>query len=112
MAYLNETPAWEEGIRMLETTDPVLGGPDGPDNIAPSQLANRTGWLKQSTLAALALAQTNAGAITDIDGRVARMENSLFNGITMNPFAVDFSDLDGLTITYGVWNKTFHYVEC
>ena len=46
MAYLNETPVWEEYIRMLELTDPVLGGEDGPDNIAPRQLANRTAWLK------------------------------------------------------------------
>jgi len=46
MANFKETPAWEEYIRMLELTDPVLGGEEGPDNIAPRQLANRTAWLK------------------------------------------------------------------
>lgn len=47
MANLPENPTWEPGIRQLELTDPVQGGPDGTDNIAPKQLANRTAWLKQ-----------------------------------------------------------------
>ena len=41
-------PKWESGIRQLETSDPVLAGPDGPDNIAPRQLANRTVFLKDA----------------------------------------------------------------
>lgn len=54
MADLIETPQWEDGIRQLELTDPMLGGPNGLDNVAPRQLANRTAWLKQQ-LSALAL---------------------------------------------------------
>ncbi len=50
MVNLKETEIWEEGIRQLETTDPVVGGEDGVDNIAPRQLANRTLWLKMRTL--------------------------------------------------------------
>lgn len=45
MANLRETGVWEEGIYQLETADPVMGGPDGIDNRAPRQLANRTRWL-------------------------------------------------------------------
>lgn len=46
MADLPETSEWTPGIYQLETSDPVLGGPEGVDNLAPKQLANRTRWLK------------------------------------------------------------------
>ncbi|WP_432786953.1 hypothetical protein AAEX37_01014 [Oligella sp. MSHR50489EDL] len=46
MADFVLNPTWEKGVRQLETSDPVLAGPDGPDNIAPRQLANRTAFLK------------------------------------------------------------------
>ncbi|WP_199154421.1 hypothetical protein [Chromobacterium sp. ASV23] len=47
MANLQEKPAWEAGIYQLETSDPVLGGPDGVDNLQAKQLANRTVFLKK-----------------------------------------------------------------
>lgn len=47
MANLTETTTWENGIYQIETTDPVLGGPNGIANIQAKQLANRTKWLKQ-----------------------------------------------------------------
>jgi hypothetical protein len=46
MAYLTETGKWEEGVYQWETQDPVVGGPDGIDNVPTRQLANRTGYLK------------------------------------------------------------------
>ncbi|POZ60159.1 gp53-like domain-containing protein [Chromobacterium alticapitis] len=46
MAFLKETNSWETGIYQLETTDPVLAGPDGIDNLQGKQLANRTVYLK------------------------------------------------------------------
>ena len=46
MANLTETNRWEAGIYQLETSDPVMGGPNGIDNRAPRELANRTLWLK------------------------------------------------------------------
>lgn len=52
MANLNETEQWETGIYQLETSDPVMGGPDGIDNRQAKQLANRTLWLKNQTEAA------------------------------------------------------------
>lgn len=46
MANLVTQPVFEPGIYQLETTDPVMGGPDGVDNHPHRQLANRTAWLK------------------------------------------------------------------
>jgi hypothetical protein len=46
MADLSESNQWEPGIYQLETSDPVLGGPEGIDNKQAKQLANRTQWLK------------------------------------------------------------------
>lgn len=42
MANLNEADIWTEAIYQLEEDDPVLGGPNGIDNLAPKQLAGRT----------------------------------------------------------------------
>ncbi|WP_231566346.1 MULTISPECIES: phage tail protein [unclassified Serratia (in: enterobacteria)] len=47
MAKLPETPQWEEEVYQIETSDPVLGGPNGISNRQAKQLANRTTWLKQ-----------------------------------------------------------------
>ncbi|QND82702.1 Phage tail fiber protein H [Chromobacterium vaccinii] len=47
MANLQEKSAWEPGIYQLETSDPVLAGPDGVDNVQAKQLANRTAYLKK-----------------------------------------------------------------
>lgn len=46
MADLPESNEWPEGIYQLETSDPVLGGPEGIDNLQAKQLASRTKWLK------------------------------------------------------------------
>lgn len=46
MANVTETPTWEGGIYQIETTDPVLGGPNGIANVQAKQLANRTRYLK------------------------------------------------------------------
>jgi hypothetical protein len=53
MADLNETAQWEAGIRRIETTDPVLGGEDGPMNVGIKQLANRTLHLRRQTTGVL-----------------------------------------------------------
>lgn len=46
MANLNLTRQWAENIYQLETTDPVMGGPDGVDNRQAKELGARTNWLK------------------------------------------------------------------
>ncbi|HAU2960752.1 TPA: hypothetical protein JC757_004651 [Salmonella enterica subsp. diarizonae] len=47
MGKLTEITQWEDDIYQLETSDPVVGGPDGVSNKPQKQLANRTQWLKQ-----------------------------------------------------------------
>ncbi|KVZ72527.1 hypothetical protein [Burkholderia ubonensis] len=47
MSNLIESDRWEDGIYQLETSDPVIGGPDGVDNLQAKQLANRTRFLKR-----------------------------------------------------------------
>ncbi|HGB5308452.1 TPA: tail fiber protein [Salmonella enterica subsp. enterica serovar Poona] len=47
MGKLTELEQWEDDIYQIETSDPVLGGPDGITNKPAKQLANRTLWLKQ-----------------------------------------------------------------
>ncbi len=46
MANLTESAVYESGIYQIETTDPVVGGPNGVSNAQAKQLANRTAWLK------------------------------------------------------------------
>lgn len=48
MTDLVEIERWENGIYQLETSDPVMGGPDGIDNLQAKQLANRTRYLKKA----------------------------------------------------------------
>ncbi|MGY6237151.1 gp53-like domain-containing protein (plasmid) [Burkholderia ambifaria] len=48
MTNLVETERWEDGIYQLETSDPVVGGPEGIDNLQAKQLANRTRYLKKA----------------------------------------------------------------
>ena len=46
MAFLPEDQNWDAGIYQIETTDPVLGGPNGISNKPLKNLANRTLHLK------------------------------------------------------------------
>lgn len=46
MAFLSEDPNWDAGVYQIETTDPVLGGPNGTSNKPLKNLANRTFYLK------------------------------------------------------------------
>lgn len=46
MANLILTRQWVENIYQLETSDPVMGGPDGIDNRQAKELGARTNYLK------------------------------------------------------------------
>lgn len=46
MPNLTEAADWIEGLYRLETTDPVLGGEEGIDNLQAKQLGARTRYLK------------------------------------------------------------------
>ena len=56
MSNLIETAIWEPGIYQLETSDPVMGGANGIDNLQAKQLAARTNFLKNADAAHLAAA--------------------------------------------------------
>lgn len=62
MANLKEDSTWEQGIYQFETSDPVMGGPNGIDNVPTSQLANRTLWLKNQLAAAVQSIDANKSA--------------------------------------------------
>lgn len=47
MAHLPENAHFDEGVRQLELTDPVIGGPNGVSNEPLKNLANRTRWLRE-----------------------------------------------------------------
>ncbi|MGR9067394.1 CotH kinase family protein [Klebsiella quasipneumoniae] len=47
MANLPEVAAWESGILQLEEADRAQAGSGGVLNIPPTQLANRTQWLRE-----------------------------------------------------------------
>ncbi|HIB1401446.1 TPA: tail fiber protein [Salmonella enterica subsp. enterica serovar Muenchen] len=47
MGKLTELEQWEDDVYQIETSDPVLGGPEGVSNRPQKQLANRTQWLKK-----------------------------------------------------------------
>jgi hypothetical protein len=48
MGTLNDSPIWAEGVRHFEANAVLTGGPDCPDNLPLSDLANRTKWLKDN----------------------------------------------------------------
>ena len=62
MANLKEDNTWEQGIYQFETSDPVMGGPNGIDNVPTRQLANRTLWLKNQLAAAVQSIGANKSA--------------------------------------------------
>ena len=62
MANLTETSRWEAGIYQFETSDPVMGGPNGIDNRPTRELANRTLWLKNEIAQAVESIGTNKTA--------------------------------------------------
>lgn len=96
MANLEETGRWEAGIYQFETSDPVMGGPNGIDNLPTRQLANRTLWLKNQ----------QEQAARDISGKAPAVHNHAIADITGLRTALD--GLVGLTGNQNVRGvKTF-----
>ena len=78
MANLKEDNTWEQGIYQFETSDPVMGGPNGIDNVPTRQLANRTLWLKNQLAAAVQSINTNQ---TNANNTYATKATTLTAGI-------------------------------
>lgn len=105
MANLPETITWETGIYQLETTDPVLGGPDGIDNLQAKQLANRTRYLKQHVDNLESGATVPPGIATQtwvndiLEGR--DWKQSVRAATTANISLTGAQTIDGVSVTTG-----------
>ena len=44
--------------------------------------------------------------------KVDALWDAVFGDITTNPFQITFANLDGITLTSGVWNATLQRLEC
>lgn len=44
--------------------------------------------------------------------KIQTLWNAVFGEITGNPFSITFENLDGVTLTSGVWNATYLRLEC
>lgn len=101
MANLNESATWETGIFQIETTTPALGGPDGPVNTAPRQLANRTQYLKKQTDSLNAAVAAAAGSAGSIDARFRAVEKVT----AMADFK--FASTSGVTIAHNIGSTNY-----
>lgn len=92
MANLTESQTWENGVYQLETTDPILGGPNGIANTQAKQLANRTAYLKQradQVDAAKAGHATLKDRLDNIDEQAQAL-------------GIDMQDMSGATIKFAL----------
>lgn len=81
MANLTELSQYDAGVYQIETTDPVLGGPDGTANAQGKALANRTKWLKDQVEALGDGKQPLDATLTAIAGLVGAADKMpYFNG--------------------------------
>ena len=51
-------------------------------------------------------------AIKDIADQTTKLREAVYNDITGNPWSVIFSDLNGISLTKGNFNKTEQRIEC
>jgi hypothetical protein len=109
-ADVHVTPEWKTNIQ--QAIGDLIEFSQRDDIFVTPEDKARWNEAAATAITALALAQLNEGDITDINGRVAQIEDSLFNGITANPFTVSFDSLDGLNVARGIWNATARRVEC
>lgn len=78
MANLLEVSQWDAGIYQLETSDPVMGGANGVDNLQAKQLANRTLWLKNQVAGLGNDKQAKDATLTALSGVVVSADKMLY----------------------------------
>lgn len=117
MANLQESAVWDEGIYQLETTDNVVGGPDGISNRQAKALANRTKYLlglfgdKQpldATLTALAALTVAADKLIYATGPDTFATTALTSFIRT---LLDDTDAKTARKTLGAESQSLLYVE-
>ena len=77
MAALPEKDEWSPEVYQIETSDPVLGGPDGIDNLQAKQLSNRTRWLRNQIQRLLDGVSSVGKAVRLETARVIRLKGAL-----------------------------------
>ena len=99
MANLKENSYWEEGVYQFETSDPVLGGENGIDNVPTRQLANRTQWLKENKLDKKDTAQSAKIAVHALtsDTAIKLAESKKIGGVSFD--GTSDINLAGVNIT-------------
>ncbi|WP_270792838.1 hypothetical protein [Aeromonas sp. QDB21] len=105
MANVTETPSYDAGIYQIETTDPVLGGPNGIANSQAKGLANRTAFLKQQ------IDQLNSGQLTPawiasqsyVQGELQKLDakQSVRAATVANITLSGVQTIDGVALTVG-----------
>lgn len=105
MANVTETPSYDAGIYQIETTDPVLGGPNGIANAQAKGLANRTAFLKQQ------IDQLNSGQLTPtwiasqdyVQEQLQKLDvkQSVRAATTANITLSGIQTIDGVALTVG-----------
>ena len=101
MGILIETEQWENAINQLEVTDPALGGPSGPVNIAPRQLANRTKYLKAQLLAAQTEISDARAGKTTLAARLTALETQTAQG------DLSYAGTTGVTVSHTMGNTNY-----
>ncbi|WP_323638926.1 tail fiber protein [Pectobacterium polonicum] len=84
MANLSENPQWVDSIYQIETSDPVVGGPDGVSNRQAKELASRTRYLKKEQEKTGSDLATHAAA-ADPHTQYAPKANPTFTGMPKAP---------------------------
>ena len=84
--------------------------------LAAQATANQAIALAQQ---AVEIAQQAAASVVDLSNavqqntsKITTLWDAVFGDITTNPFTISFADLDGITLTSGVWNATLQRLEC
>lgn len=75
---------------------------------------SQTAWNKAAmdSTAALELAESNSGSINTIQGQIELIMEALYSDITANPWSISFDNLDGITVTHGIYNAVKQRIEC
>ena len=68
---------------------------------------------------AVGIAEQATAAVVDLSNvvqqntsKITTLWDAVFGDITTNPFQITFANLDGITLTSGVWNATLQRLEC
>ena len=84
--------------------------------LAAQATANQAILLAQQ---AVEIAEQAAAAVVDLSNvvqqntsKITTLWDAVFGDITTNPFQITFANLDGITLTSGVWNATLQRLEC